>query len=176
MGWLPRPLVARGPGGLPRDFLGPPGGFLGASWGPPGGFLGPLGGLLGYSWGPLGCLVASRPIFNRCLGPFLGPTIVESGLAINFKNEHRFGFICLAILVPLGVVWGSILDLFWARFWAPQARGLISENRAPAAAGARFSRFRGTKHEPNMAPKTASSSNVAPRAFWGPLEFDVEQF
>ena len=52
MGWLPRPLVARGPGGLPRDFLGPPGGLLGTSWRP-------LGGLLGASWATPGGLWAA---------------------------------------------------------------------------------------------------------------------
>ena len=155
---MPRPLVARGPGGLPRDVLGPPGGFLGASWGPPGGFLGPLGGLLGYSWGPLGCLVAPRPIFDRFLGPLWGPQIIKFGLEICFKNEHRFGTRFLAIWMPLGVVWGSILIPFWVRFWIPHARGRISENRAPA------SKFRGAPKEPKMAPKTASGSNVAPRS------------
>ena len=64
--------------------------------------------------------------------------------------------------------------------------GSILGSRAPYAIFAKISTapqrehdFRGSggvKKEPKMAPKTASSGNLAPRASWEPLGLDVGAF
>ena len=81
---------------------------------------------------------------------------------------------------PFGGLWGSFGARFWAHFdfifglLRPEAGFL--KIVLPPKAGAQFSRFRGIRKEPKRAPKTASSSNVAPRASWVPLEFDFRSF
>ena len=80
--------MARGPGGLPRDFLGPPGGLLGASW-----------GLLETSWGTSGGLWAALWRRGRFLIAFWAHVGVSKSLNVplNFAlslNIDSDSFFC----------------------------------------------------------------------------------
>ena len=131
---------------------------------------------------PLGGPWAPRPVLERFWGPFGGAflafKIVQNSPQNEHEIEHRFGTMFLASGSrrgsSLGPFWGSFGGHFGVDFRPPGAITDFSKKRARASAGARFSRFGGSKKEakidPKTPPKSACRSVPAPRASRRPLE------
>ena len=116
--------------------VGSASGLSGFSWGFFGSLLEVAWGVLEASWGSLGRLWPALWRRVRFGVDFEVPFGVPNSLTLNliltfYLNIVSYSFFGI-ILGPLGVVWGPISVPYWFRCWAPQARGSISEYRAPA--------------------------------------------
>ena len=109
----------------------------------------PLGGPWTASGRPLGAKAGFGASWGSIWGSFLAFKIIQHQLQNEPEIEHRFGTTFLASGSrrgsSLGPFWGPFGGHFGVDFRPPGAISDFCKKRARASAGARFSRFRGSK-------------------------------